>query len=85
MAPLAAFVIMAWLLVSVSGLMFINPPQLSEVVIDYDSNPVYIKESTINIVWTEGAENEGASVVLYQLNKTTGVPIGGFEYLTRKL
>ncbi|KAF1961884.1 hypothetical protein CC80DRAFT_401419 [Byssothecium circinans] len=73
----------AWMLTGVSCLMeFINPAPFTEIS-KFKDNPVYVKGSTVNIAWTGGEENEGASLVLYQLNNTDGIWFGDMEYLTQ--
>ncbi|KAH8730316.1 hypothetical protein GQ44DRAFT_607070 [Phaeosphaeriaceae sp. PMI808] len=83
MFRLATFAVMAWLLTGVSCLMeFINPPPSGKMG-DFSGNPIYAEGSTVNIAWTKGEENKGASLVLYQLNETDGRWFGDMEYLTQ--
>ncbi|KAH7355734.1 hypothetical protein BKA66DRAFT_429698 [Pyrenochaeta sp. MPI-SDFR-AT-0127] len=83
MFRLATFAFVAWLLTSVSCLMeFINPPPFEKTG-DFSGNPTYAEGSTVNIAWTKGEENKGASLVLYQLNETDGQWFGDMEYLTQ--
>jgi hypothetical protein len=79
----AFFAPVVWLLTGVSCRMeFINPPPFGTKG-DFSQNPIYVEDSTVNIAWTEGEKELGASLVLYQLNETDGQWFGEMEYLTR--
>ncbi|PVI01353.1 hypothetical protein DM02DRAFT_654611 [Periconia macrospinosa] len=82
MVPLTALFFIPWLLTGISCSVFTNPgPAVKD---DTAPKPVYRVGSTIDITWTPPDEaNKGMSVVLYQLNKTTGQFFDDMEYLTQ--
>jgi hypothetical protein len=84
MSRLVILLLVSYLLTGASCLIeFINPPPSGQTG-DFSSNPTYAVGSTVNVAWTNGEENKGVSIVLYQLNETNGQWFGDMEYLTRK-
>lgn len=64
-------------------MVFVNPPEKGPTG-DFSSNPTYTIGNTIEVVWSDSPENAGVSLLLYQLNATTGHYFLPGQYLFRE-
>ncbi len=68
----AALVFLSYLLTGASGLLsFVNPPT-SDVDGDFGKVVAYPTGSVIDIKWAGGEDGKAVSIILWQLNQTTG-------------
>lgn len=62
------------------GISFTNPVSTAGTSAP---NSIYAEGSILDVTWTEGTNPTSTSLVLFQLNATSGVLLYPFEYLTR--
>jgi Na+-transporting NADH:ubiquinone oxidoreductase subunit NqrB len=83
MVLLAVLAFVGWLFTGVLCAEFLNPPNMGKTV-DFSTNPTYVSGEVLNVVWDESEEGQKCSLVLYQVNITTGRDFGDWEFLTRE-
>jgi hypothetical protein len=76
-----ALAIMAWPMVAMAAMRFINPPPFGDG--DVSKNQIFAAGSTVTISWTGGTAGKASSLALFQLNGTEYLQ--PFEYITRML
>jgi hypothetical protein len=84
MVLLAVLAFVGWLFTGALCAEFINPLPFGKFK-NYAGNNIYPEGARINILWTETTPGKKCSLVLYQVNTTTGDTFGDWEFLTRTL
>lgn len=64
-------------------MVFVNPPN-SGPVGDFSSNPTYTLGKNIEVSWSDSPDDAGVSLLMYQLNATTGDYFLPGQYLFRE-